>query len=400
MVSLKRTAGSLKEIVFGRGHTASTSLLPRELRTGDYDRILIAGSILLAVLGLVMIFSITSVRTSRPTVYLESQSLKLLAGFALFALAHRIDYHTWGRLAPWIYLTGVVCLVLVFVPPFGVEVRHARRWITFGGPAIQASDPARLALIVYLAFQLSKPRDRLERFTTGLLPCLAFLAVMVILVLFQPNLSTALAITVIAGMMFVAGRIPWKHLGVVILPVVLALPILGRGYQSSRVTNWLGYWLRGDALLEGNFQLNQSIIALGSGGFTGRGLGQSHQKEDFLPDAHTDFIFAILGEELGFLGAVLVLSLLGVLLWRAYIAARRAPDRFGSLLAVGIGSSVAVYAAINIAVVTGLFPTTGLPLPLFSYGGTSALITLFSLGILSNIAAQGSRDPLSWSEKG
>ena len=173
-----------------------------------------------------------------------------------------------------------------------------------------------------------------------------------------------------------------------LVPVALAIVFVMRGYQSGRISNWIEYWRHGANLDGANYQMDQSVLALGSGGFLGRGLGESRQKWFFLPDAHTDFIFAIVGEELGFMGALLVVGLFLVLLWRAYEAARRAPDRFGFLLATGIGVSIAVYAAINLLVATALFPTTGLPLPLVSYGGSAILTTLFSLGILANIASQ------------
>ena len=210
-----------------------------------------------------------------------------------------------------------------------------------------------------------------------------------LLVLRQPNLSTVLALVAITGLMVAAAGIPWRHLLLPLAPVALVLPLVIRGYQSARVANWLSYWQQGALLKSGNYQMDQSILAIGSGGVLGRGLGESQQKWFFLPDAHTDFIFAIVGEELGFLGATLLISLIVILLWRAYEAARKAPDRFGYLLATGIGISIAVYVAINLLVATGMFPTTGLPLPLVSYGGSAIVATLFSLGILQNIATQG-----------
>jgi cell division protein FtsW len=358
---------------------------------GGPDQWLVGSAGLLVVIGLVMVYSITAATAGRSTAFLENHGIKVVLGIAAFAAAYRMDYHLWVRRAPLFYLLGLAGLLLVFVPGLSHEVSGARRWIRIGSQTIQPVDFARLGLIVYLAFLLSKPRAKLERFGSGLMPCLIALGLIVLPLLLQPNLSSAVAMTVIAGLLLVAGRIPWRHLIVVTAPVLVALPVLGRGYQSSRVENWIAYWLHGDALLEGNYQLNQSIIAIGSGGLVGQGIGGSRQKWSFLPDAHTDFIFAILGEELGFLGALVVLALVGVLLWRAFEAARRAPDRSGSLLASGIGISVAVYATINVSVATGLFPTTGLPLPLVSYGGTAVLVTLFSLGILANIASQGAR---------
>jgi len=355
---------------------------------GRWDKTLGLATLTLTGVGLLMIYSATAATAARPTAYLEGQGIKVLVGFMAFMFGYRIDYHLWWRWAPVLFLAGFVALLLVFVPHVGHVAGGARRWIQVGSQTFQPTDFARLGFVVYLAFLLSKPRETLERFTTGLVPCLLVLGLIVFPVLKQPNLSTALALTMIAALMLVAGGIPWRHLLAVSAPVALALPWLGRGYQSGRIDNWLGYLFRGENLLGGNYQLNQSIIAIGSGGLFGQGPGASRQKWLFLPDVRTDFIFSILGEEWGFVGAVFVIALLVLILWRAYVAARRAPDRFGSLLAAGIGCSVAVYATVNIFVATGLFPTTGLPLPLVSYGGSAVLTTLFSLGILMNIATQ------------
>lgn len=371
-----------------RGDLDSTTFLPEELRRGAWDKWLVLASFGLLILGVATVYSVTAATTAHPSAYLRNHLLRIAIGSCAFAAGFRIDYHRWGRWAPWLYLLGVVALLSVYVPGIGHTAGNARRWLSIGGFTLQAADFARLGLVIYLAFLLSKPRPRLERFTTGILPCLVALGLVGVLVLKQPNLSTTLALIVITGLMLVAGKIPWRHLLLPLTPVVLVLPFVMRGYQSQRIDNWLSYWHHGANLHGGNYQMDQAILAIGSGGILGRGLGQSRQKWFFLPDAHTDFIFAIMGEELGFLGALLLVGFFLILLWRAYEAARRAPDRFGYLLAVGIGVSTLVYAGINLMVATGLFPTTGLPLPLVSYGGSAILATLFSLGILANIAMQ------------
>ncbi len=345
-------------------------------------------TLVLTGFGLIMVYSATTVTASRPSAYVENQAFKVLLGIVAFAIGLRIDYHRWGRWAPWFYLGGLVLLFLVYVPGLGHSAGHARRWINIGGFTVQPADFARLGLVVYLAYLLSKPRARLQRFTTGVLPCVVALVLMALPVAKQPNLSTTLALAAITGMMLIAGRIPFRHLAVLMSPAAI-VPFFLHGYQWNRLQYWLSYWRGHELLREGNYQMHQSILAIGSGGLLGRGLGESRQKWFFLPDAHTDFIFAIVGEELGLLGAVLLIGLIVVLLWRAYDAARRAPDRFGSLLAVGIGATVAVYAGVNLLVATGMFPTTGLPLPLVSYGGSAVLVMLFSLGILGNVSSQG-----------
>jgi cell division protein FtsW len=363
--------------------------IPEELRSGSWDKWMVGATCGLLVLGLTMVYSATSPISTRPSAYLENHLIKIVMGLVAFAIGSRIDYHRWGRWAPGLYVLGLASLLLVYAPGVGHSAGNARRWISLGGFTLQPADFARLGLVVYLALLLSKPRARLERFTTGTLPCVIALALVAFLVYRQPNLSTTLALAQICGLMLIAGKIPWRHLALLATPMVVALPFALKSYQSSRIANWLGYWQGGAHLQGGNYQMDQSILAIGSGGLLGRGLGEGRQKWFFLPDAHTDFVFAIIGEELGFLGALLLVGLLMILLWRAYEAARRAPDRFGYLLATGIGASIAIYAGVNLMVASGLFPTTGLPLPLVSYGGSAILATLFSIGILNNIAAQG-----------
>ena len=372
-----------------RGEVAASSLIPGEFTRGPRDKWLLGAMFGLLLFGVATIYSVTAATSTRPTVYLESHLIRILVGITAFLAGSRIDYHRWGRWAPASYFMGLCLLAMVYIPGFGHSAGNARRWLSFGGVTLQPADLARVGLVIYLAFLLSKPRSRLTRFSSGVFPCLVAVGLMSLLVVRQPNLSTVLALLAITGLMLVAAGIPWRHLLLPLAPVALVLPLVIRGYQSTRVANWLSYWQEGALLRSGNYQMDQSILAIGSGGVMGRGLGESRQKWFFLPDAHTDFIFAIVGEELGLLGATLLIGLIVILLWRAYEAARRAPDRFGYLLATGIGVSIAVYAATNLLVATGMIPTTGLPLPLVSYGGSAVVATLFSLGILVNIAIQG-----------
>ncbi len=381
--TLRRAAAAM------RVDLASPARLPEELTTVKWDRGLLIGTFGLLFLGLLMVYSATSASPSRPAGHFLNQLLRVILGIVAFAWAYRIDYHRWGRLAPSLFLGGLVMLTLVWVPGLGHSAGGARRWITIAGITLQPSEFARVGLIVYLAYLLSKPKARLERFTTGIAPCLVAVGLVAGLVLTQPHLSMTLALAAVTALMLLAGRIPMRHLAVSGAAVLLVLPLKVHAYQLERLWGWVDYLMHGGQRLTGNYQLDQSILAIGSGGWRGRGLGDSRQKWSFLPEMHNDFIYAIVGEELGLIGAVVLIVLLGVLLWRAYDAARRAPDRFGSLLATGIGAGIAVYAGINMLVATGLFPSTGLPLPLVSYGGTAVFVTLFSLGILGNISSQG-----------
>lgn len=368
-------------------------LLPEEFRLDRWDKALVISTFCLVLFGLLMIYSATSASPTQSAAYLTNQFLRVILGFLAFAAAYRIDYHRWGQLAPLMYLGGLVMLTLVWVPGLGHSAGGARRWINVAGVTLQPSEFARLGLVVYLAYLLSKPKARLVRFTSGIAPCLVAVGLVAVLVYLEPHLSMTLALVAVTALMMVAGRIPGRHLGVYALLMALAgtvkLAMDDGGYQLRRIWQWIDYLLHGGQRLTGNYQLDQSILAIGSGGPFGRGLGESRQKWAFLPELHNDFIYAFVGEELGLIGAVVLIALLLVLLWRAYEAARRAPDRFGSLLATGIGAGIAVNAGINMLVATGLFPSTGLPLPLVSYGGTSVAVTLFSLGILGNISSQG-----------
>ena len=372
-----------------RKEEEAVSYLPPGVGGRGLDRWLVLATVGLTTFGLAMIYSATSVTSSHPGGHFQNQAMKVMGGIIGFAIGYRVDYHKWGRWAPWGYLLGLLLLALVFVPGLGHSVRHARRWVHVGGFTFQPADFARLTLVVYLAFLLSKPKARLMRFSTGILPCLIALGFMSLLVVVQPNLGTTLALVAIAGLMMLAGQVPLRHLAVLGGVGAGALVLVVRTYQLRRLSSWISYVAHHQGVREANYQIHQSILGIGSGQLLGRGLGESRQKWFFLPDAHTDFIFSIVGEELGLLGAVVLIGLFGVLLWRAYESARRAPDRFGSLLAVGIGAGIAVYAGLNLLVATGWFPTTGLPLPLVSYGGSNVLITLFSLGILANISSQG-----------
>ncbi|NNF07541.1 MAG: FtsW/RodA/SpoVE family cell cycle protein, partial [Candidatus Eisenbacteria bacterium] len=289
------------------------------------DPVLLGATLALCALGLLMIYSITAAPL-RSAAFLENQGFRIALGLVGLAIASRIDYHRWGYKAPLYFALGLLGLLLVLVPNIGHEVNGARRWIKIGSQTLQPVDFARVGLVIYLAFLLSKPRQKLEQFSSGLLPCMVAVGLMVLLLFLQPNMSSAIAITVIAGLMLLVGRIPFRHLGLLLVPAAVAIPVLGKGYQSARIENWLAYWKTGAGLDTANYQMDQSLISIGSGGLWGKGLGVSDQKWDFLPDARTDFIFAILGEELGFFGALIVIGLLLLVFWRSYQISRTAPD--------------------------------------------------------------------------
>jgi cell division protein FtsW len=320
--------------------------------------------------------------------YFQHQILWLLVGFAGGLLALGLDYHRLRGLAPVAAAAMVALLVLVLVPHLGVSRNGARRWFGFGAVTIQPAEIAKVVVIVYLARWLEKSSGRVRTFREGLVPFMLMLGLIVCLVLLEKDLGTAMVLTIIAIAMFLVAGAKWWHVGgaVVVASGAIGLLIRLEPYRFSRMSAFLNPWA--DSLNTG-FQSVQSVLALGSGGLFGVGLGQSIQKYQWLPEAHTDFIFAIIGEEVGLIGTLFVLTLFCVLAYRGYRAALRAPDTFGLLLATGITTWLIFQAFVNMAAVTLTLPTTGIPLPFVSFGGSSLSVSLTAVGLLLNISAQG-----------
>ena len=280
---------------------------------------------------------------------------------------------------------AILLLVLVLIPGLGVSVNGSRRWLRLGPLSFQPAELAKLALVVYLATFLARKRDELHDFWRGIVPPLAVGGTLAGLVLLQPDLGNCLTLLVLTvGLLFLAGaRTRWlAMLAVPALPLAV-LAVWMAPYRMRRVFAFLDPWQdpRGSG-----FQIIQSWLALGGGGTFGRGIGESKQKLFYLPEAHTDFIFAIIGEELGFAGATLVVLLFAVLIWRGLRIGLHAADPFGAYLALGITVLVATQTLVNLGVVTGLLPTKGLPLPFLSFGGSALLMTMVATGVLLNIS--------------
>ena len=296
-----------------------------------------------------------------------------------------IDYRIYkGRIADIGIVGAIILLALVFVPGLGVTRNDATRWLNIG-IQFQPSEIMKVAIIVFLSAKISKYPESINRFWKGMLLYLLLLGVIAGLLLFEPHMSATVIILIIsASIMFSAG-LSWKYIipvgiGGVVACVVLALTA---EYRMKRVMIFLDPWQ--DKLGDG-WQIIQSIYAIASGGLFGVGLGKSTQKYMYIPEPHNDFIFAILSEELGFIGALGVIALFAIFIWRGIVIAMKAPDMFGTLLAVGITTMVGIQALLSIAVVSSAIPVTGIPLPFFSYGGTALIILLCSCGILLNIS--------------
>jgi len=308
------------------------------------------------------------------------------AVLGIFSMVFFMNFPYWhlSKLSKLIMAAAVILLIGVLTP-LGVTRNGATRWLSLGFTDIQPSEFAKLAMIIFLADILAKIKDRIKYFFKGLIPMLGLTGVICFLILLQPDLSTAVSIAGTACIMFFAAGAQMLHmsmlgLGGLGLGVVL---VLMEPYRMRRITAFIDPW---SDKLDTGYQIIQSLYALGSGGPFGVGIGKSLQKHFYIPEPQNDFIFAILGEELGFLGGMMVIVLFLLLIWRGARIALSAPDLFSSMLAIGITGIIAVQVFINIAVVTSSMPVTGMPLPFISYGGTALLVTMSGVGILLNIS--------------
>jgi cell division protein FtsW len=360
--------------------------VPRKV-SPDYVLFLLV--VLLLGIGVVMVYSASAIlateRFGDPYFFLRKQCFWAVLGLAVLWGAMSVDYRRWRRFVLPLLAVAVGLLVLVLVPAFGQEINGTRRWLRWGPVSFQPTELAKLALVLYLADFLARRQARIASLWTGFLPPLLVTGTMAALILRQPDLGSSVAlVAVVLCMLFVAGA-RWLHMalvGAAAMPVI-ALAVTGASYRLRRVFAFLDPWAdpRG-----AGFQIIQSYLALGGGGLAGRGLGESKQKLFYLPEPHTDFIFAIVGEELGFVGAVVVVLLFGLVLWRGARIALRVADPFGALAAVGITAMLATQALVNLGVVVGLLPTKGLPLPFVSFGGSSLLVAMAGVGLLLNIS--------------
>jgi cell division protein FtsW len=282
-------------------------------------------------------------------------------------------------------------LLVVLLAVGGAGIRGANRWLSVAAINIQPTEIARVACVAYLARLLDRKGERVASFRDGVLPVCGVMGLLSVLILLQPNLGSTIALLATGFVMLHLAGARFRHLGLLALLGVLVawIQVLRHPYMMDRMIAWMSLWGNGNLDVQGrNWQLSQSIIALGSGGVLGTGPGHGLQKVFFLPDPHTDFIFAVIGEELGLIGTGAVLLAYLVLFLRGLKIAGSAPDRFGYLLAAGLTVNLSVYVAMNIAVVTGVIPTTGLPLPFLSYGGSALVVNLGVTGVLLNIAGQ------------
>lgn len=316
---------------------------------------------------------------------IKRQLVWLVAGAIVFVLAARLDYRRWRRLARPLLLGGVTLLLLVLIPGLGRSGGGARRWLQFGPIGLQPSELVKYILVIFLADILSRKQAVIHRFWEGFFPPLAVTGFLAALVLIQPDMGNAVCILTAGWILVCLAGGSWRHLLLSSLPVLPALAWLAisKPYRLRRLIAFADPWA--DARGSG-YQIIQALTALGSGGWGGVGLGESRQKLLYLPAATTDFIFAIVGEELGFIGAALVVAAFLFLVFQGFRVAAAAEDLFGRFLAQGITLMLGLQAFVNFAVVSSLLPTKGLPLPFISQGGSNLLCSLLAAGVLVNIA--------------
>lgn len=357
--------------------------------TGGIDRLLLVLVVILTLFGVVMVYSAGSERSlylyDNPHHMFVNQFVRAMVGFVMMAILSQVPYKVWKKIAAPAAIGAIVLLGMLFVGGVAESSKGATRWLHLGPVRFQPSELARYAIVLFIASWASKKGALMESFQDGLLVPLALAAVMAGMIVKQPDFSTAaMLMGTVLVMLFIA-RAKFVHLlmTVVSMGVMATLVVIASPHMRQRILHFI------DPVQDragAGYQMMQSWIGLGRGGIFGVGLGESKQKLFFLPDAHTDFIYSIVGEEWGLIGTTLLLVLFLTLIYRGFRIAARCPDPFGSYLAVGISFSIGLYAMANMAIAVGVLPTTGLPLPLISYGGTSLIVTLSALGIVLNIS--------------
>src|SRR6202163_725417 len=356
------------------------------------DHVLFIATILLVALSVVMVYSASAPvalqRYGQASFFVVRQAMWAALGLPMLWFLMKVDYRTYREpVFIWCCL-GLAILALVAVL-FSAPVNNARRWFGMAGIGVQPSEFAKLAAIIFIAAILERRMHRIDEVTYSLLPIGIVVAVLVGLILLEPDFGTSMSLILIAAAMVFTAGLHYRYIAGALLAALPAVYIIlmGASYRRRRLLAFLNPW---DDPLGDGFQIIQSLIAVGAGGVWGRGLMNGVQKLFYLPEPHTDFIYSVISEELGLVGATAVILCFAIITWRGLRAALRAPDSFGAFLAVGLTTMIAVQALVNISVVLGLMPTKGIPLPFVSAGGSSLLINLLGMGVLLNVSQHAS----------
>ena len=359
--------------------------------------IVIGLSLALVAVGVVMLYSATAVMAEKSAKYndstwfLKRQLVWVLLGIAAMIITARVPYQFWDRWRAPVLLGALALLGLVFVPHVGVSLNAARRWIRVGGFFFQPSEAAKIAIAVFLAGFAAKDPERLRKFLKGFVPAFATLGLCCAMIIVEPDIGTSVFVALVMTLMLIVAGVRAVHL----VPCVAAAGVLVAYYAMTHTEHFRvrfeAWWYPERDPLGKGHQIIQSLMALGAGGWTSDGLGRGTAKLYFLPEAHSDFIFPVIGEELGFVGTTCILLLYAALGFGGYRIMRQARDRFGFLLAFALTTYIILQAAMNVAVVTAAMPTKGIPLPFVSAGGSSVLFTLAGVGMLVSVANASER---------
>jgi cell division protein FtsW len=350
------------------------------------DKKLLYSSLALLAVGMVMVYSSSSViaqsRHGSQLFFLQRQLVWLVIALGAGWIVTKIDLKKYAAYSVPILFVAIAMLAAVFLMP---ARNGSHRWLLLGPLSVQPSEIFKLAVVFYLAFSLSQKRRDISDWRQAVFPYAPLIGSGLILIILEPGLGSALTTTLTVLTVFFLAGVRLRHLAVLILPLagIASIMVFALGYKKARVIDYLSAI---ENPLQGSYQVKQAVLTLGAGNLFGVGLGNGRQKLFFLPYPHTDFIFATIGEELGFVGLIIILALFYIIVWRGVKIALEQPDKFGYLLAMGVTLTIAIATLINIGVVTSLLPTTGIPLPFLSYGGSSLLISVISVAILLNLS--------------
>jgi cell division protein FtsW len=356
----------------------------------SYDIGLLFPVLFLVGIGIVMVYSASSAvalkKFGSDYLFLKKQALFALLGLVGLVACRHFPYRWYRPLTYPLLALALISLIAIQFTDFGLSAGGSARWLRFGKLSFQPSEFARFALIIFLAYSLDKKGERLKEFSIGFVPHVVVLGVFAICIISQPDFGSVVILAALTWLMMFVGGVRCLHLStalIAFLPVAYYL-LLSEGYRSRRWLGWLNPW---QYPADEGYQIIHSLMAFGTGGLWGAGIGKGYQKLFYLPEPHTDFIFSVIGEEFGLMGVMFIIVLYAWILLKGIKIARSAPDTFGSLMAIGLTTAMGMQISINMGVTLGLLPTKGLTLPFLSYGGTSLLLNMASIGILMNIGA-------------
>jgi cell division protein FtsW len=355
----------------------------------QYDIALLFPVLFLVGVGIVMVYSASSAlalkKFGTSYYFLQKQSIFALLGIVVLVVSCHIPYRAYRSLAYPLLFLAIIFLTVILVSGFGYSAGGAKRWFRFDGFTFQPSEFARFALVIYLAYSMNRKMDRIKVFSVGFLPHVLVLCLFTILIMLQPDFGSVVIFGAITWIMLFVGGVRITYLlgsMVAVIPAAYYM-MAGADYRIHRIMSFMNPWqYSGDK----GYQVVHSLLAFGTGGIWGAGIGKGYQKLFYLPEPHTDFIFSVIGEELGLIGVLVILGLYTLILWRGISIARNSPDAFGSFVAIGLTTAMGLQIFINMGVALGLLPTKGLTLPFLSYGGTSLLMNMVSIGVLMNIS--------------